>query len=279
MQITKDRQYLQHLERLGEGKINWETWDRLVEQTKKEIADLPPVTIKTYNKCYAYDGNGEQVNQWESYSKCTNYFKGCADSTVRIYLQKQQIIDGLLLSCERLSKDVAFALYRDRLETGKVYQKGATKFTMPVYTYDSTGRMIGAYSSKAGWAIATKTYCNKFKGNDIIYQNRLVSKHYYDQDTAREIYNNTTPVTTTHHQGRKVYTYRSDGTLVATDNSTYSHFYRIGYNNFTPDSLRKAIVRGLVNHYGHLVSFDALSQPQAAKTYLQTITEQSRHRK
>lgn len=37
MQIQKDRLYIQHLEKLGEGTINWDAWERVTEETRKMI--------------------------------------------------------------------------------------------------------------------------------------------------------------------------------------------------------------------------------------------------
>jgi hypothetical protein len=202
MKIKVTREYLQYLERRGEGKINWDVWDRLTAEFHKWMeeyfAEPAPVNIPKDNRprrtVYAYDNNGEFVKQWLTNKECADEMK-CSTSTVHSYSKYNNILNGYLLSREKLTKDVAFAMYRDSLRHGNVYQVGVTttKPKKPVYKYDEKGKMVGIYESLYQYVKVMQSSneytlrCRLVKG-DIITKGHLLSYSFYDEPTAREIY-------------------------------------------------------------------------------------------
>ncbi len=40
MQVNKDREYIYHLESIGEGKINWDRWETICEETRKLLSNM-----------------------------------------------------------------------------------------------------------------------------------------------------------------------------------------------------------------------------------------------
>lgn len=204
MQITKDRQYLQHLERIGEGKINWDAWERIVEQTRNELGEL----LRNYNikktwKCnrknvYGYNNNGELVNEWKCNIDCANEFK-VTHSVIHNYSKTNKIINGYLISREKLTKDKAFALYRNALENGHVYNRGKTKPNKTVYQYNKDGKMIGVFESLNQWCKCNEilnqvaTIRNRLVNNtDILVKGKMITYNFYDEIIAKEIYNEKT---------------------------------------------------------------------------------------
>ena len=199
MQIEKDRNYIHHLEEKGEGKINWNVWDKIVEETRNLI-----ITTKFTNKekiyrarrlvVYAYDSNGDLVRKFNSNRECAQYVN-TNDCTIHRYSINNYICNNLLLTRELLTKDVAFAMYRFALEHGKVYRSSITKTkpTKTVYTYRDDGKMIGVFES-------LNKYCKCIGSNnltrlrkqllngDIITNGKLLSFSFYDETTAKEIY-------------------------------------------------------------------------------------------
>ncbi len=64
--LYQTKQELQEAEERGEGKINWDVWDKVVKQTKNTIA----TKIRRFKTIIeAYDLNGQLINQYESYKE------------------------------------------------------------------------------------------------------------------------------------------------------------------------------------------------------------------
>ena len=200
MQLQKDRKYIKHLEQLGEGKINWDVWDRVTEETRQLINEslkhyhVEPKTIKHKLMVYCYDNNGNEFKTYNSNRDCAHDLGG-NDSIIHKYSINNYIFNNLLLSREQLTKDKAFAMYRFALQHGKVYQARITK-TKPkktVYTYSKFGKMIGVFES-------LYQYCKCIGSNnlngirkrltqgDIITKGKLLSYQFYDEEIAKEIY-------------------------------------------------------------------------------------------
>ena len=200
MQIQKDREYLKYLESQGEGKINWDVWDRMVEEFHKWMEEYfskktnIPKDKRNTKEVYAYDNNGEYVKEWETNAECAKEMK-CSTSTVHNYSKAGNILNGYLLSREKLTKDVAFAKYRDSLHHGNVYQVGVT-ITKPkkaVYRYTNEGKMVGLYESLYQYCKvnnSTDMCCIKkrLSDGDIIVKAYLLSYNFYDEKTAKEMY-------------------------------------------------------------------------------------------
>ena len=201
MKIKVTREYLQYLEKRGEGKINWDVWDKSVEEFHKWMEEhfsksaplkLPDKRPRT--KVYAYDNNGEFVKDWETNTECAKEMK-CSTSTVHNYSKAVNVLNGYLLSREKLTKDVAFAMYKNSLHHGNVYQVGITT-TKPkkiVYRYTPDGKMVGIYESINQYCkvlLSTDAYqlkCRLAKGN-IITKGHMLSYSFYDEITAEEEY-------------------------------------------------------------------------------------------
>lgn len=202
MKIKVTREYLMYLERRGEGKINWDVWDKSVEEFHKWMDEhFSTKKDRIYQKdkrdrktVYAYDNNGEFVKQWATNTECAQEMK-CSTSTVHNYSKAGNVLNGYLLSREKLTKDVAFAMYRDSLHHGNVYQVGVTT-TKPkkiVYRYTPDGKMVGIYESINQYCkvlLSTDAYqlkCRLAKGN-IITKGHMLSYSFYDEITAEEEY-------------------------------------------------------------------------------------------
>ena len=197
MNIT--REYLQYLESEGEGKINWDVWDRTVAETRKWIEEnvkylnLPKDKIDR-KKVIAYNSNGEFEKEWTSNAKCTIEMK-CSVTTIHTYSKNNGIVNGLLLSREELTKDQAFATYRYAIEHGKVFQTGITT-TKPkkiVYRYTAEGKMVGVYESVYQYCKVSNSTdsCNikkRMSNGDIVSKGYLLSYNFYDEPTARKMY-------------------------------------------------------------------------------------------
>lgn len=204
-QLIHDRESLKELERQGEGKINWELWDRLVEQTRNELDEY----FKTHNSLqkklgnnravvFAYDNNGNEIHVFDCNQDCAIYFNA-NQSTIHKYSICNYIYNNTLLSRERLRKDVAFAMYRYALEHGKVYQGKihATKTMKTVYSYSPSGKMIGVYESLNQFCkcndIRSQLYTIRRRltaHKDILVKQRLITYNFYDEDFAKEVYDN-----------------------------------------------------------------------------------------
>ena len=200
MKMKVTREYLHYLERRGEGKINWDVWDRTVEEFHKwmdkhfsEPRNIPP-DKRPRRTVYAYDNNGEFVKEWATNTECAKEMK-CSTSTVHNYSKYNNVLNGFLLSREKLTKDVAFAMYRDSLHHGNVFQVGisTTKPKKVVYRYDENGKMVGVYESINQYSKVMQTTdsytlrCRLVNG-DIITKEHLLSYSFYDEQTAKEAY-------------------------------------------------------------------------------------------
>lgn len=196
MEIT--REYLQYLESKGEGKINWDAWDRLIEEGRKWNAEHFPSNTPNDHRVrktiYGYDNNGELVKQWQTNKECAVGL-GCSTSTVHNYSILKNVINNYLLSREKLLKDVAFALYKESLHHGKVYQQGVSKTKKPktLYIYNEYGKMIGIYDNVSQYCkrigIDSHNIRHRMRSGDIIRKGVLLSYSFYDDYTAYEAYN------------------------------------------------------------------------------------------
>ncbi len=201
MQIQKDREYLKYLESKGEGKINWDVWDRLTAEFHKWMDEYLSKKDRIYPKdkrprrtVYAYNSNGEYVKQWATNTECAQEMK-CSTSTVHNYSKAGNVLNGYLLSREKLTKDVAFAMYKDSIHHGNVYQVGVTttKPKKPVYKYDENGKIVGVYESlyqyvKVMQSSNEYTLRCRLTIGDIITKGHLLSYSFYDEETAKEAY-------------------------------------------------------------------------------------------
>lgn len=198
MQIQKDREYLKYLESQGEGKINWDVWDRMVEEFHKWMQEYFSGSTSQFPKnksnvmVYTYDSNGNFIEVYDSNSQAAIHFQ-VSNSIVHTYSKKQGVLNGYLLSREKLTKDVAFALYRRAIESGQVFQTGITrtKAKKTVYVYNHTGKMIGVYESLPQFCnISGENRLSELRSRmlegDIITNGRLLSFSFYDDKTAEE---------------------------------------------------------------------------------------------
>ena len=172
-------------------EINWEFWDKLVEKTRKEIAEA----LKDYHEekppiFYLYNQEGELVKQFNTKKDCAKFLGG-SETTIRNYLIKQWIFKGYLLSQEELRKDIAFAIYRSNLEHGNVYLEGSTQKKIPIYSYNQEGKLVGAYESKNQWAKSNNRAASLLNNGDRIIDGRLVSVNKYTENKAKTLYNDT----------------------------------------------------------------------------------------
>jgi hypothetical protein len=180
------------IKEISNDRINWENWDRIVARTRAEIAEVlsgyvSPQRPSRNVKCYLYSSDGELVKQIESKSLCSKYLNGNV-TTVANYVQRQWIYNGFLLSQETLTKDVAAAMYRDRLAHGKVFIPNERKKRIPLYSYNKDGKLVGAYDSKYQWQMQHKKGTTLLKKGDRVIDDRLISENRYDEETARRIY-------------------------------------------------------------------------------------------
>lgn len=200
MQINKDRKYIRYLEIKGEGRINWDAWDRIVQETKEQINEYfkthkpSPKKEKQGITVYAYDNNGNQIHKFNSNSECAQHFNG-NKCTVHKYSINNNIYNSLLLSREELTKDKAFAMYRFALEHGKIYQSNltTTKPKKTVYSYNLYGKMTGIFESLTQYCQCINSsnlssLRKRLLKGDIITKGKLLSFSFYDEETAFEQY-------------------------------------------------------------------------------------------
>lgn len=200
---------------LFECQINWENWNRIVEQTKREIAEAlkdykQPKQLARHETSYIYNEDGELVKEFETQLDCARFLGGNA-ATVSNYLKRQWNYKGYLLSLEELRKDVAFAMHRYNREHGNVYIEGDTKKRIPIYSYNADGQLVGAFSTQYQWAKVAKKGNSFIKNADRIVDDRLVSKNRYDAETARVKYKETLAK---EPNLLSVYIYNADGELI-----------------------------------------------------------------
>lgn len=110
--------------------INWELWDKLVAQTKKDIAKQlkerkltkkRPLYVNSY-PIYCYNNNGKLVYTFPRLKDCVAYFKSNT-TTIRKYASLKYIYKGFLLSKEELREDIAFAQFKLNIANGNIYRK------------------------------------------------------------------------------------------------------------------------------------------------------------
>lgn len=215
------REFIKHLEKLGEGRINWEKWDNLVEQTKRDIEEyLKNNQYKKLransNTCYAYNKEGELVHVYNNLKDCINNLNGNG-TTIKKYIDNQWIYCEFLLSKEELRTDIAFALYRMAIEHGNIYTKSKVKKTNPVYCYNQDGKLVSLYESLREWAIRENNdnVCSRLYKEDRRINNKLVSLNYYTTDVARELYNTSTiQISRKPREKKKFNIYNSNGELI-----------------------------------------------------------------
>lgn len=224
---------------LFECDINWDNWNRIVEQTKREIAELlkdykQPKLLARHETSYIYNSDGELIKEFETQLDCARFLGG-NKATICNYLKRQWNYKGYLLSLEELRKDVAFAMYKYNVEHGNVFIEGETKKRIPIYCYNKDGKLVGAYETQYQWAIVFKKGNSFIKDVDRIVDDRLVSKHRYDAETAREKYKETLAKEPTF---LSVYIYKADGELIRENAPTREIMkltkcsYNRIYNNF-----------------------------------------------
>lgn len=218
---------------------DWSTWDEIVEQTKREIAELlkdykQPTKLIRHETSYIYNEDGELVKEFETQLECARFLCG-NKVTVSNYLKRHWNYKGYLLSLEELRKDVAFAMYKYNVEHGNVFIEGDTKKRVPIYSYNADGKLVGAFETQYQWAKVTKKGNTFIKKVDRIVDDRLVSKHRYDEATAKQMYEETLAKES---NPLSVYIYNADGTLIRENvptrvirELTQCSYYKI-YNNF-----------------------------------------------
>ena len=216
--------------------INWENWNRIVEQTRRDIAEL----LKDYKQhtkhetSYIYNEDGELVKGFQTQSDCA-IFLGGNKTTVSNYLKRQWNYNGYLLSQEELRKDVAFAMHKYNVEHGNVFILGETKKRIPIYSYNADGKLVGAYETQYQWTKVAKKGNSFIKKADRIVDDRLISKHRYDEATAKQMFKETLAKESNQ---LSVYIYSADCTLIRENaptrvirELTQCSYHKI-YNNF-----------------------------------------------
>ena len=219
---------------------DWSMWDEIVEQTKRDIAELlkdfkQPTQLSRHDTSHIYNKDGELVKEFETQLECARFLCG-NKVTVSNYLKRQWNYNGYLLSQEELRPDIAFAMYKYNVEHGNVFIKGDTKRRTPIYSYNADGKLVGAYETQYQWAKVTRKWNTFIKKVDRIVDDRLVSKNRYDEATAKQMFKETLakePIQIS------AYIYNSDGTLIRENaptrvirELTHCSYYRI-YNNFS----------------------------------------------
>lgn len=219
---------------------DWSKWDEIVEQTKRDIAELlkdykQPTQLSRHETSYIYNKDGELVKKFETQLDCAKYLGG-TKATICNYLKRQWNYGGYLLSLEELRPDIAFAMHRYNKEHGNVFIHGQTKKRVPIYSYNADGKLVGAYETQYQWAKVTKKGNTFIKDVDRIVYDRLVSKNRYDEATAKQMYKETLakePIQIS------AYIYNADGTLIRENaptrvirELTHCSYYKI-YNNFS----------------------------------------------
>ena len=224
---------------LFECEINWENWNRIVEQTRRDIAELlkdykQPTKLARHETSYIYNEDGELVKEFETQLDCARFLGG-NNATICNYLKRQWNYKGYLLSLEKLRPDIAFAMHRYNRQHGNVFIEGETKKRIPIYSYNADGKLVGAYETQYQWAKVTKKGNSFIKKADRIVDDRLVSKHRYDEATAKQMFKETLAKEPTL---LSVYIYNADGTLIREKaptrvirELTQCRYSRI-YNNF-----------------------------------------------
>lgn len=201
--ITRD--YIKYLEESSEGKINWEVWERVVSETKQKIKEYfekntiikdPQKELYLGIKVFAYNNDGELIKTFNTHIECSEYLSG-NNTTIQNYSKNNFIYNDFLLSREKLSKDVAFALYRYALEHNRIYKSNLDnhKKTKLIYIYNSEGKMNGVYNDLLQFCRLTNTsnpseIRKRLLESDIIINDRLVSFSYYDTKTALSNFKN-----------------------------------------------------------------------------------------
>lgn len=269
MQIKKDRKYLMYLEKKGEGRIKWDVWDKMVNQTKNEIDEYfrnhTPVKKEHQGiNIYAYDNNGNLINTFNSNTECAQHFKG-NECTVHHYSINQNIYNGYLLSREELTKDRAFAMYRFALEHGKIFQPFLknTKPKKTVYLYNQFGRMTGIYESLIVYchsvgSTSLSSLRKRLVKGDIITKGKLMSYSFYDEYTAIEQYKAVICKSTKPMLTCNIY---KDGELV---NSNVKVSDITGIVNISESTIRKKFkIRPYFYWLGYVISKVSLTRSKA----------------
>lgn len=198
MQVKITREYIKKLEEKGEGKINWDKWDEVVEQGRKLISTSPYRTNGGHGKkVFGYNSNGDLVKMWNKKTDCATELNVC-DAVVCHYSDKNKVVKEILLSSEELTTDVAFACYRYAIEHGLVYGWN-NKSGKPLYQYNEDGKLVAVWQKVKDWANANgyssgTSYGGTFSEADRIYNDRLTSFNLYDESTAKEMYKDAKPI-------------------------------------------------------------------------------------
>lgn len=205
MQIEKDRNYIHQLEEKGEGRINWSVWDRVVEETRNELAQIATQKkTKQINhftkKVYGYNSNGDLSKLWNSNVECATELN-VSEAVAHNYSKKLAVVKETLLSRAELTKDVAFAHYRFAIEHGLVYGWNK-KSGKPLYQYNEDGKLVAVWQMVKDWAYhngysSGTSYGCVFAKGDRIYKGRLTSFNLYDEETAKTIYKTARPIKNT----------------------------------------------------------------------------------
>lgn len=199
--------------------INWEHWDRVVEETKQEIReclkDYENTKRKNSYACYGYNQDGELVHVWSNLKEMTKAFDNNCSATICKYVKNQWVLHGCLVTKEKLSKDTAFELYKRAIEHGNVFS--TEHKANPVYTYNQNGKLVGVYRSMRTWA--EKEHDNKSISTiyyeDRIVNDKLVSLNKYDEEKAKQQYSHTKQVIPRLYSKRRKYdVYNLEGELV-----------------------------------------------------------------
>lgn len=167
--------------------INWENWDRVVEETKIKIAkalkNFTPIN-KTGKLVYAYNDEGKLYKIYQTIKAVTIDIPGGTESTVSRYVKVQEIYQGYLLTPTELTTEQAKQMYKDKLTKGKCFFANNTKHSQRVYKYNSEGKLIGAYESLSSF----KKHGGIQFTQDRLLHGNLISRNYYHLYTAQEIY-------------------------------------------------------------------------------------------
>lgn len=200
MKVKITREYIKSLEEKGEGRINWDKWDEVVEQGRNFISTLPSPSKP--NRCYGkkvfgYNSNGDLVKVWDKKIDCATELNVC-DAVVTHYSVKNKVVKEILLSSEELTNDVAFACYRYAIEHGLVYG-WVNRSGKPLYQYNKDGKLVAVWQKVKDWATANgyssgTSYGGTFSEADRLYNGRLTSFNLYDEDIAKEMYKEAKPI-------------------------------------------------------------------------------------
>lgn len=196
-------EYIEITREQFKDEINWEKWDELVALTRKQIAEaLNDYKYSNVSKVsspktiYGYNSNGELVKEWKSKINCCDELDG-NPSTILNYIRKSWVFCSYILSYDKLTQDIAFAMYRNAIEKGHIYKFGfkQTKHKKPIYSYNENGKMIGVFESlnqycKCQLSTNLTLLRERLNNNngEILSKGNLLSFNFYDELTAREIY-------------------------------------------------------------------------------------------